>query len=101
VPPRWEPREEDAGDHKGPLHIPSTALAPTDHPASCLTSRLRLMRIRANLSVPSEDEGSEESSLPQARLADRNEHGTAHETDAGMVASVSDILHPLRFPCES
>ncbi len=40
-------------------------------------------------------------SLPQARHADRNEHGTAHETDAGMVASVSDIPHPLRFPGES
>ena len=33
------------GNHKGPLHIHSTALAPTDHPASCLASRLRLMPI--------------------------------------------------------
>src|SRR5258708_453111 len=30
-----------AGDHQGPPHIRSTALAPTDHPASCLASRLR------------------------------------------------------------
>ena len=40
-------------------------------------------------------------SLPQARHADRNEHGTAHETDAGMGASISAIPHPLRFPWES
>src|SRR6266851_9209553 len=33
------------GDHKGPPHIHSTALAPTDHSASCLASRLRLMPI--------------------------------------------------------
>ena len=31
------------GDHQGPLHIHPTTLSPTDHPASCLSSRLRLM----------------------------------------------------------
>src|SRR5438477_9291569 len=34
-----------AGDHKGPHHLSSSALAPTDRPALCLSSRLRLMRI--------------------------------------------------------
>jgi putative transposase len=49
-----------------------------------------------------QDAKSEEGpSLPQARHADRNEHGTAHETAAGMVATVSEIPHPLRLPCES
>ena len=33
------------GDHKGPPNPSSAALAPTDRPASCLTSWLRLMRI--------------------------------------------------------
>src|SRR5260370_31593101 len=51
LPPRREPREQDAGDHQGPPHIHSTTLAPTDHPASFLTSRLRLMRITAHLSA--------------------------------------------------
>ena len=32
VPPRWEPREQDAGDHKGPPHRPSSTLAPTEYP---------------------------------------------------------------------
>ncbi len=31
------------GDHQGPPFPTSSALAPTDHPASCLSSRLRLM----------------------------------------------------------
>jgi len=35
-----------------------------------------------------------------ARHADNNEHGTAQETDVGMVASVSDIAHQLRFQFE-
>jgi len=39
------------GDHKGPPHIHPTTLAPTDHPASCLASRLRLMPITANVSA--------------------------------------------------
>ena len=30
VSPRGEHGEQDAGDHKGPLHIHSTTLAPTD-----------------------------------------------------------------------
>jgi hypothetical protein len=30
VPPRWEHRDQDAGDPKGPPHRPSTTLAPTD-----------------------------------------------------------------------
>ena len=34
VPPRWKPEEQDAGDHKGPHHHTSAALAPTDRPAS-------------------------------------------------------------------
>ncbi|HEX6557330.1 MAG TPA: hypothetical protein VF026_31490 [Ktedonobacteraceae bacterium] len=33
------------GDHKGPLHIRSATLAPTDGPASCLPSQLSLMPI--------------------------------------------------------
>ena len=45
VSPRGEPGEQDAGDHKGPHHPTSSALAPTDRPASCLAFRLRLMRI--------------------------------------------------------
>jgi Putative transposase DNA-binding domain len=32
-----------------------------------------------------------------ARQADHNEHGTAHETDTGMAASVSSIPHQLRL----
>ena len=40
------------GDHKGPPHIHPSALAPTDHPASCLASRLSLMPITADLSAP-------------------------------------------------
>jgi len=39
------------GDHKGPPNPPSTTLAPTDRPASCLTSQLKLMRITADLSA--------------------------------------------------
>ena len=34
-----------AGDHKGPPNPSSSTLAPTDRPASCLTSQLRLMPI--------------------------------------------------------
>src|SRR6266478_536922 len=33
------------GDHKGPPFPASSALAPTDHPACCLASRLSLMRM--------------------------------------------------------
>src|SRR5712692_2730712 len=33
------------GDHKGPPFPTSSALAPTDHPASCLASRLGLIPI--------------------------------------------------------
>jgi hypothetical protein len=40
-----------ASDHQGPPNPTSTTLAPTDRPASCLTSRLRLMRIIADLSA--------------------------------------------------
>ncbi len=40
------------GDHQGPLHIHPTALAPTDHLASCLSSRLSLMPMWATLEVP-------------------------------------------------
>ena len=36
------------GDHKGPPFPTSSALAPTDHPASCLSSRLSLMPITAD-----------------------------------------------------
>src|SRR5216683_436807 len=43
------------GDHQGPPHIRPTALAPTDHPASCLSSRLRLMPITADVSALSVD----------------------------------------------
>src|SRR5258707_15334929 len=35
------------GDHKGPPFPTSSALAPTDHPASSLSSRLGLMPIRS------------------------------------------------------
>jgi len=40
------------GDHQGPPHIHPTALAPTDHPTSCLASRLSLRPITADLSAP-------------------------------------------------
>ena len=40
-------------------------------------------------------------STGSARHADGNEHGAAQETDAGIVASVSDIACPLRLPLES
>ena len=36
------------GDHEGPPNPSSTTLAPTDRPASCLTSRLSLMPIGCN-----------------------------------------------------
>src|ERR1700680_3027923 len=66
--PLWAPasssfgspvREKDypphpAGDRKGPPNPTSSALAPTDHPAPCLTSRLRLMPIGRPLRTPSE-----------------------------------------------
>ena len=45
VPPSCEPGQQDAGDHEGPPNPSSTTLAPTDGPASCLTSRLRVMRM--------------------------------------------------------
>jgi hypothetical protein len=49
-----------------------------------------------------QDAKSEEGpSLPQARHADGNEHGTAHEGSLRMDKHLSDIPHPLRFPCES
>src|SRR5207253_11145265 len=48
---RWEPGEQDAGDLKGPPNSTSTTLAPTDRLASCLTSRFRLMRMRADQSA--------------------------------------------------
>src|SRR6266446_7970489 len=38
------------GDHKGPPFPTSSALAPTDHPACCPASRLRLMPIGADKS---------------------------------------------------
>lgn len=41
------------GDHKGPLHIHPATLAPTDGPASCLTSRPGVMRVRADKSAVS------------------------------------------------
>ena len=40
-----------ADDHKGPLNPSSSALAPTDHPASYLAFRLRLMPITTDLSA--------------------------------------------------
>ena len=39
------------GDHQGPPFPASSALAPTDHPASYLSSRLRLMPITADYEV--------------------------------------------------
>ena len=44
-----------AGDHQGNKcrsHPLPTALAPTDRPASCLTSQLRLMPIGRDKSAP-------------------------------------------------
>jgi len=41
-----------AGDHKGPPCPASSSLAPTDYPALCLTSRLRLMPIGRPSRVP-------------------------------------------------
>jgi len=49
-----------------------------------------------------QDAKSEEGpSLPQARHADSNEHGTAQDGSLRMDEHLSDIPHPLRFPCES
>ena len=47
VPPRWEPGNQDAGDHKGPPHRPSSTLAPTDGDGLLL----RLMPMRADQSA--------------------------------------------------
>ena len=47
VPPSWEPGELDAGDHKGPPHRPSSALAPTE----CDEFFLRLMPMGVTLAV--------------------------------------------------
>ncbi|HEX6554530.1 MAG TPA: hypothetical protein VF026_17315 [Ktedonobacteraceae bacterium] len=41
-----------AGDPQGPPNPSSAALAPTNHLASCLTSRLRLTRIERDKSSP-------------------------------------------------
>jgi transposase len=49
-----------------------------------------------------QDAKSEEGpSLPQARHADCNEHGTAQDGLLRMDEHLSDIPHQLRFPCES
>ncbi len=49
-----------------------------------------------------QDAKSEEGpSLPQARHADCNEHGTAQDGSLRMDEHRSDIPHQLRFPCES
>jgi putative transposase len=49
-----------------------------------------------------QDAKSEEGpSLPQARHADGNEHGTAQDGSLRMDEHLSDIPHPLRFPYES
>jgi len=42
----------------------------------------------------------EEPSLPPARHADRNEHGTAQDVLFKMDEHISDIPHQLRLPCE-
>jgi hypothetical protein len=42
----------------------------------------------------------EEPSLPPARHADRNEHGTAQDVSLGMAERISDIPHQLRLPLE-
>ncbi len=39
-------------------------------------------------------------SLPQARHADSNEHGTAQDVSLGMAGRIADIPHPLRLPLE-
>src|SRR5712692_9858586 len=54
----------------------------------------------AGVDVCQDAKSEEGPSLLQARHADSNEHGTAHETDEGMDASVSDIPRQLRFPRE-
>ena len=43
----------------------------------------------------------EEPSIPQARHAESNEHGTAQDRVLGMAEHTSDIPHPLRFSFES
>ena len=40
------------GDHQGPPFPASSTLAPTDYPASCLASRLRLMLIGCPKGIP-------------------------------------------------
>ena len=51
--PPWRNRipSPPAGDHQGPPNPSSTTLAPTDGLASCLTSRLRSMLMRADQSA--------------------------------------------------
>jgi hypothetical protein len=53
------------------------------------------------VAVCQDAKSEEEPSLPQARHADGNEHGTAQEGSLRMDEHLSDIPHPLRFPWES
>jgi putative transposase len=63
---------------------------------------LRVERVSKGTGVAvCQDAKSEEGpSLPQARHADRNEHGTAQDGVLRMDEPLSDIPHQLRFPCE-
>ena len=51
--------------------------------------------------VCQEAKSCEGPSIPKARHADANEHGTAQEVWCGMAPSTSDIPHQLRFLVES
>ena len=78
-----EPKEEDAGDHKGPPIHPSSTLAPTDVDELCL----RLMPIETQFIAPT-GRGEHQASLPtetrdattKRQLHPANEHGNQAET---------------------
>ncbi len=54
----------------------------------------------AGVAVCQDAKSEEEPSLPEARHADRNEHGTAQDVLFRMDEHMSDIPHQLRLPCE-
>ena len=54
----------------------------------------------AGVAVCQDAKCEEEPSLPPARHADRNEHGTAQDVLFRMDEHISDIPHPLRLPFE-
>ena len=58
---------QDAGDHKGPLHLHSTALAPTDQANSQRCSRLRHRRWRATGTASPRNSPADQQACPGLR----------------------------------